>query len=620
MPTKLSLSPLPGTLGLQQGYYGVEEPSVRGMVRIEHEAGFMASRPLQIGSLTVTLTGKATCTFTDVRESLDVSHREHIFLQQTVSLLAAVESVDPGTAVELPFDVPFPPDPDPNTLPPPPPGTCPSPHLLPPSMCVLGRQVGTVNSYQARISYSLLVTLAEVPSAALGFIPLAPTVHTAETSLDPFRVYDPRLLPTLMHPDIRRWRSAPGAMPVEYDIEVGAMAMGAGDTLRFAYRVVVSSESARNGVRIRKVALTLREHHIVGEQTCRGRPENPTDPIERSGIKVKGMSELLYWEQYETLPETSGSAFELSNITLRERSLRTVGTSSVSSAAEEKSPLPRPGFICRGGDGLYAESETVLRIPSVGGYAPTTAKIQIPPFVPVGQLPAHVEVRHSLQVTIEFIGADKLVMESGCILSSVGRDDCGELLESSPELVPPLDYDKIVGGDMWVPEYTTLDDLAEEVKRLPEDTLRAIRAVLAAEAGSSPSDSQPPPSPPPPALTSSATSSFPEPESRAGSSDAGTDGEPHTGDRLPSHQRSPSLALAAAAESGYSDSDPDDSVGSETSSDALTYCGPSDEEDVTPSSVVTTTSMELPPATSPNDDVLEHKLAGLRIEQMALPS
>ncbi|KAI8914795.1 hypothetical protein DFJ77DRAFT_34609 [Powellomyces hirtus] len=490
MPTTVSLHPLPGATAasqsLLQGYYGLEECSVRGVVRISHQPGFRSgSRPLRIKSLAVTLSGKAICMFADMREAIDLTKREHILLHQTVSLLAEPESVPLGTVIEIPFDIPLPPDPDPNTLPPPPPGTNASPHLLPPSMCFFG---SNINSYQGRVVYEVVATLTEVASTALGFIPLSPTVHSATTSLNPFCVYDPRLLPTLLHPDIRRWRSAPGAIPVEYDIEVGAMAMGPGDTLRFAYRIVVASDSARKGVRVKKISLALREHHVVGEQTCHGRAENSEDPIERSGAKVKGMVELLRWEQAEESPETSNSTFELSTMRSPDRRVH-MGLS-----AGGKSPLPRPGFICRGGDGLYAESETSLKIPDVGSFAPTTAKItQPPPVPPDGEsLPAHVEVRHSLQVTIEFIGADKLVMESGCVLSSVGREDCGKLLDHDPEIAPALDYDKIVGGaDVWVPEYTEEDELAEAVKSLSEEALEAIRAVLAAEA--EPASSRAPP-------------------------------------------------------------------------------------------------------------------------------
>ncbi|TPX72135.1 hypothetical protein SpCBS45565_g00735 [Spizellomyces sp. 'palustris'] len=480
MPTTIAILPLPDTNNLLQGFYGIEQCSVRGLVRISHEPGFASltrrTGPLRIQSMSITLSGVALCLYTDISEGLDVTKREHVLLFKTVDLLTEIEVVLPGTVLEIPFDVPFPPDPDPATLPPPPPGTTPSPHLLPPSSAFLGRQSGGVNTYQGRVTYEVTATLTEVVGGAFSSIfGAVPTTRTATASLHPFQVYDPRLLPTLLHPDIRRWRSAPGAVPVEYDIEVGSVAMGPGDPLRFAYRVVVASESARKGVRLKKISLVLREHHVVGEQRCQGRVDDPEFPIERKGTKVKGTTELLRWEQTEQLPEASDGEFELSHIPRKE----TIRSPS------EKSPLPRPGLICRGGDGLYAESETVLRIPSLGGFAPSTAKITNPPPVPAEGtlLPAHVEVRHSLQVIIEFIGADKLVMESGCVLASVGKDDCDVLLREEPALVPPLDYDKVVGGEVWVPEYTPRDELADEVKHMSGEALEAVWAVLRAEGG-----------------------------------------------------------------------------------------------------------------------------------------
>ncbi|KAI8823183.1 uncharacterized protein EV422DRAFT_566041 [Fimicolochytrium jonesii] len=505
MPTNVSLLPLPGFSSLLQGRYGIEQCCVRGFVRIAHEPAAIrlgtAAKPLRIQQLEVVLSGKATTAYTDVAEGLDTVTRENVLLHKQVSLLTEVETVPPGSVLDIPFEIPFPPDPDPDSLPPPPPGTNPSPHLLPPSMACMGRQASTINSYTGKISYEVIAKLTEVPSVALGLFALSPTVRTATASLNPFCVYDPRLLPTLLHPDIRRWRSAPGAVPVEYDVEVGAIAMGPGDSLRFAYRIVVAPESARKGVRLKRVCLSLREHHVIGEQRCQGLPDDPYNPIERVGTRVKGMSELLRWEQSESVPESTESEYELSDFrssprhSPRTRPLRIPPSSSSTSDSTqlhpqpspprhpEKHPLPRPGFICRGGDGLSAESETMLHIPSTGGFAPTTAKPLPPTPIPPHNLPppAHIETRHSLQVSIDFYGADKLVMESGCVLASVGREECGRVVDEDPEIVPVLDYEKVVGVELWVPEYRERESVAEMVEGLSEETVRAIRAMLRAD-------------------------------------------------------------------------------------------------------------------------------------------
>jgi hypothetical protein len=64
-----------------------------------------------------------------------------------------------------------------------------------------------------------------------------------------------------------------------------------------------------------------------------------------------------------------------------------------------------------------------------------------------------VEIRHSVQITIEFQGHEKLNMESSIILSSVNSMDCLELLDYNPDIVPALDYEKVVGNQEWVPAY-----------------------------------------------------------------------------------------------------------------------------------------------------------------------
>nr|KAJ3422245.1 hypothetical protein HK105_000535 [Polyrhizophydium stewartii] len=293
------------------------------------------------------------------------------------------------------------------------------------------------------------------PSLGLGLFAaglaslFAPPVRTVSVSLAPFVTYDPRLLPTVMHPDPRRWRSAPGAAPIEYDIEVGAIALGPNDPIRFAYRMVVDPESARRGVRVRKVSFVLKETHIVGEGRCCALDDRSRHyAVHKPPARVKGVTELLRWEHVEYSP-ASHSDFSRSLSSAFGLAFGSIGT------------LHRPGTRGGAGDGMYVENATILHVPALGGFAPSTAK----PIIPdddhickkIRPRKALLQVRHSVQVSIEFIGAEKMSIESGVYLLPVGHDECVRVLDEDPEILPNLDYDKIVGIEVWVPEYSERD-------------------------------------------------------------------------------------------------------------------------------------------------------------------
>ncbi|KAJ3052037.1 hypothetical protein HK097_006969 [Rhizophlyctis rosea] len=468
----LSIHPLPDTEELLCGFYPIEQCSVRGLVRITHDP----HRALPIQSLTITFKASTWTVFPARPDSFDTARRETVHLDLNFPLLPGPETFPSGTAlIEIPFDIPIP---DPEPPPAPTPGSGPSNHLLPPSIAIVGRAL--TDTYEGHVQFQLIAELIEQPSI---FFPIRPSPRRVTLSLHPFRVYDPKLLPGLLHPDIRRWRSAPGATPVEYDIEVGSIVMGPSDPLRFAYRIAVAADAARKGVRLKKVTLTLREHHTVGEQRCH------EGLIERKGVRVRGVAEILRWEQVELPPEMEAGSMELRELRPRGKTAAMLshagawgGMDTISSAPP--APLPRPGNGGGGGDGLYVESEVTLRLPSVGGFSPTTPRMTTRPTLPPDNqpLPALVEIRHTLQVTIEFAtGADKLVMESACVLAAVGRDDCMRILDDSPHLVPTLDYDKIVGGEVWVPEYRHRDEWMEEWPKLDAEALEAIKIAVEAE-------------------------------------------------------------------------------------------------------------------------------------------
>eukprot|EP00842_Homolaphlyctis_polyrhiza_P001988 jgi/Hompol1/2790/HPOL_000382-RA len=311
------------------------------------------------------------------------------------------------------------------------------------------------------------------------------------------------MIPLIMHPDPRRWRSAPGAIPAEYDFEVGSIALGPNDTLRFAYRLVVNSESARQGVRVHKVTFSLKETHIIGEDRCCALDDRTQSfLLHKQPARVKGSKELLHWENVEysamsaffssrnsksaaqTPPAASARASTSRNYQNENSNYApALDTSDDPSSFElmrlrepSKSiePLLRPGTRGGAGDGIYVETEAMLRIPPLGSFTPTTPKLIIPDddhiCKKVRPRKALIQVRHSIQVTLDFIGADRITIESGVYLLPVGHDECARILEEDPEILPSLDYDKIVGIEVWVPEYAPRDPVFADPENASDAT------------------------------------------------------------------------------------------------------------------------------------------------------
>ncbi|KAJ3416371.1 hypothetical protein HDV05_001939 [Chytridiales sp. JEL 0842] len=99
-------------------------------------------------------------------------------------------------------------------------------------------------------------------------------------------------------------------------------------------------------------------------------------------------------------------------------------------------------------------------------------------------LPAHVDIRHSLQLKIEFSHpltqkeVEPIVLECWCTVTSINQEKCEEILRKrvEEELVPGVDYDKMFGNDVWVPGYEAVDSFLgsevgegeEEGKELPD--------------------------------------------------------------------------------------------------------------------------------------------------------
>jgi hypothetical protein len=74
-----------------------------------------------------------------------------------------------------------------------------------------------------------------------------------------------------------------------------------------------------------------------------------------------------------------------------------------------------------------------------------------------------VRIFHNVKFVIDLVGAESLVIEAGCYLLSVGRKDIFNVLDSDPELMPCLDYERVVGLEEWVPTYTKDDNFLKNI-------------------------------------------------------------------------------------------------------------------------------------------------------------
>ncbi|KAJ1559445.1 hypothetical protein HK405_010605, partial [Cladochytrium tenue] len=462
-------------------------------------------------------------------------------------------------------------------------------NLLPPSTQMRG--VSTSHStggtpFQARTAYVLTAEMRRSASTATVSAPLAlarsyfwpdPPL-TAAALVEPFVVHDPRTLPLLMHPEPRRWRSAPGDHPVEYDVEVSATTLGPGDAFRFAYRLAVARDAAAAGIRIRSVTLALREHRAVGSAS-------------RGGRSLRSSVDLARWVFDELdgdanesqLPHHPPARVDLADLR-PQRKMRQLAASAnyvsrhPSAAAADEYDLPdnpevepdtEPADINgrRRHNGLYADRDARLAVPlrfqphpfptpsfhddpadpahlpppslpTAGDLSvatllaspstvftpssprpPPDPALLYPSLQPPGLSPASVDVRHSFAIRISFARAAQppppphlahplhppalhapgagrasaapslvppaapaapspaaaspdpaaaaapprpVVLECWCALGSVARADVDALLDQRPELVPPLDYDRICGGPAtaaagWLPKYERTD-------------------------------------------------------------------------------------------------------------------------------------------------------------------
>ncbi|KAJ1553219.1 hypothetical protein HK405_008589, partial [Cladochytrium tenue] len=208
--------------------------------------------------LTIQLKGATACSFFNSMEG-DICYREKIHTLLNETLLRSDETIHPNSQLDIPFQLslPEPSRSHPELLR----YAVRIANLLPPSTQFFGHVGGLATNppFQSRTSYILTAELHQ-PSTFFTTDP----VISANALVEPFIVHDPRMLPLIMQPDSKRWRSAPGDSPLEFEVELSATTLGPGDSFYFLYRLAVARDAAAKGVRISKVSLILREHRTVG--------------------------------------------------------------------------------------------------------------------------------------------------------------------------------------------------------------------------------------------------------------------------------------------------------------------------------------------------------------------
>ncbi|KAJ1341080.1 hypothetical protein BSLG_004321 [Batrachochytrium salamandrivorans] len=370
--------------------------------------------------------------------------REKVLFEEHIDLLQDAEiDLDElsalGGMLDVPFEIAWPLH-EPLTS-----GHGPSNQLLPPSCAIFG-QSGSLHHYQAQVEYTLAASLIEstLSRSVSGTLSQEPKSNDTEVvgrdaPMSGLRLGLTSSLSVAAASLGLGWRSSPGMVPIEYDIEVGPIVLGPNDPIRFAYRMIVDNESARQA-RVKGVTELLRWEHTE---------YNPTKQTRSASTSKSGAGPPQH-PSSSSLGGTSSAPWSSSSTYLQPPQQAQGGRSDESTTFEllplrepQKSMevMSRPGTRDGAGDGIYVENEYTLHVPSLGGFTPSTAKPVIPTDDYICRKP----------------NPRDAILQSGAYLLSVGHDECARVLDEHPEILPPLDYDKIVGVEIWVPEYSVKD-------------------------------------------------------------------------------------------------------------------------------------------------------------------
>ncbi|KAJ3122825.1 hypothetical protein HK098_002439 [Nowakowskiella sp. JEL0407] len=448
MALRVAVSPLPDCASFLTGYYGIEECYIRGLISVHCNSSVWP----RIVLLSIHLNASTECSFLNRHDPLENLSRKRKLYDLTEIILSDIVPQN-ISSLQIPFELLLPETiPDPSATP-----AQLSARLNPPSYNFSQYQSlsSTTPIYTAKTSYSLIANLEIDPPPLIFGLFKQPSSISAETVIKPWLVFDPKLIPRLLFPDSKKWRSAPDSEPIEFDIDFSSIVMGPSDKVKFNYRLAVSQKAARHGVRLHTVKLNIREFHYVGDTR---------------GNYIRGVQEIFKWSQFE------GPAASVEVGVLELGQVKPTGKEGIL-----RSGCHNGGS---GGDGLYAENEVVVTIPSIGNFTPTVSKITDSLRNNIVPAPSQVEVKHSIQVIVELkrpSGVESYEfpdtkLECGCILASVGKAELSRVMDEDGivDIFPKLDYEKVTGGEAYIPVYEEEDPLIREARESEEYERRKL--------------------------------------------------------------------------------------------------------------------------------------------------
>lgn len=299
----VSLVPLHESGKWIHGYFGLEMASIEGRLI------FHTQEPVLIDQIQIRLRGRLAVDYIQ-RDSLTTGlHTMYLLLDEiNIPVSNVASDLDLPFAFELPPDLEyFDQEISDRII---------SPGLLlPPPLSINGISKHGY-PWTAKINYEIIATIKIPGKVFKNWI----TEKTCTSEIKPFLVYDPRLVPHLLHPEGRRWRSAPASV-IEYDIEVGNTVIGPNDILNFGYRLQVPFDASKKGIRIKQIDFVLIQTIILGRVVYKRMADMECDDIhlvERNIYKtIRSSEDVLKWEENQYVPPESEGNYELREFSSR---------------------------------------------------------------------------------------------------------------------------------------------------------------------------------------------------------------------------------------------------------------------------------------------------------------
>ena len=128
-------------------------------------------------------------------------------------------------------------------------------------------------------------------------------------------------------------------------------------------------------------------------------------------------------------------------------------------------------------DGIYMERHSMVQIPK-----------NVMPDIPRPPMPANdnecpgktrgalIMIRHSYVVTIGIWGGSDIKLEAICYVSQTTKSESLTILNTDPDILPRIDYERNIGLDSWVPEYST-DYLSSEYALSTKNTEKPSKTI-----------------------------------------------------------------------------------------------------------------------------------------------